>query len=110
MMVGIRTGRLELDELWAYVGKNSARSPRSDSAARAISTLTLRWHRPAARSSPTAPASATSETRTMFIQDLRERVIGAPEISTDGFLPYQTAIRDAFGNRVRMASITKTYW
>jgi IS1 family transposase len=31
-----------------------------------------------------------------FVQDLRGRVIGAPEISTDGFLPYQPAIRDAF--------------
>jgi hypothetical protein len=32
----------------------------------------------------------------LFIQDLRQRVIGAPEISTDGFLPYQNAIRGAF--------------
>jgi len=28
-----------------------------------------------------------------FAHDLRERVLGAPEISTDGFLPYQNAIR-----------------
>jgi IS1 family transposase len=26
-----------------------------------------------------------------FIHDLRERVIGLPEISTDGFLPYKNA-------------------
>ena len=33
-----------------------------------------------------------------FIHDLRERVIGQPEISTDGFHPYRVAIRDAFGD------------
>ena len=41
-----------------------------------------------------------SENTDAFIQDLRERVIGLPEISTDGFLPYKNAIRDAFGNRI----------
>jgi hypothetical protein len=30
------------------------------------------------------------------VQDLRQRVIGAPEISTDGFLSYHNAIRNAF--------------
>ena len=36
-------------------------------------------------------------------------MIGLPEISTDGFLPYKNAIRDAFGNRVAHGTITKTY-
>lgn len=44
-----------------------------------------------------------------FIRDLRERVIGLPEISTDGFHPYRNAIRDAFGNRVAHGVVTKTY-
>jgi IS1 family transposase len=44
-----------------------------------------------------------------FIHDLRERVVGLPEISTDGFLPYKNAIRDAFGNRIAHGTITKTY-
>jgi hypothetical protein len=32
-----------------------------------------------------------------------------PEIGTDGYTPYRTAIRDAFGNRVAHGIITKTY-
>ena len=32
-----------------------------------------------------------------------------PEISTDGFHPYRTAIRDAFGARVAHGVINKTY-
>ena len=50
-----------------------------------------------------------SENTDLFIQDLRQRVIGAPEISTDGFLPYQNAIRDAFNGRASHGVIVKTY-
>ena len=44
-----------------------------------------------------------------FIQDLRGRVIGAPEISTDGLHYYEPAIRDAFGKRATHGVINKTY-
>src|SRR6185312_7965264 len=44
-----------------------------------------------------------------FIADLRQRVIGSPEISTDGFKPYQNAIRAEFGNRIAHGVINKTY-
>jgi hypothetical protein len=40
---------------------------------------------------------------------LCERVIGLPEISTDGFLPYKNAIRAEFGNRVAHGTVNKTY-
>ena len=50
-----------------------------------------------------------SENTDPFIRDLRERVLGAPEISTDGFHPYRPAIRDAFGERVAHGVINKTY-
>ena len=47
--------------------------------------------------------------KAVFLQpDLRERVLGAPEISTDGFLPYQPAIRSDFGNS-HHGVINKTY-
>ena len=41
-------------------------------------------------------AKRNGDATDQFVQDLRGRVIGSPEISTDGFLPYQPAIRDAF--------------
>ncbi len=48
-----------------------------------------------------------SATTDDFIQDLRQRVIGVPEITTDGLHPYKHAIRDAFGSAPRMASSTR---
>src|ERR1700710_2866394 len=44
-----------------------------------------------------------------FLHDRRSRVIGQPEISTDGFHPYRVAIRDAFGDGALHGVITKTY-
>src|SRR5215218_10427476 len=44
-----------------------------------------------------------------FLHDLRSRVIGQPEISTDGFLPYHVAIRDAFGDNASHSVIVRTY-
>jgi hypothetical protein len=40
---------------------------------------------------------------------LRSRVIGQPEISTDGFHPYRIAIRAAFGESASHGVIVKTY-
>lgn len=51
----------------------------------------------------------TSANTDEFIQDLRSRVIGAPEISTDGLHFYKPAIRDAFVVRVAHGVIRKTY-
>jgi hypothetical protein len=53
--------------------------------------------------------SATERIRDLFVQDLRERVLGVPEISSDGYLPYLPAIRDAFGGRASHGVIDKTY-
>jgi IS1 family transposase len=49
-----------------------------------------------------------SENTDLFVRDLRERVIGAPEISSDGFKPYMPAIRDAFAGTASHGTIVKT--
>ena len=108
MMVGLRVSRLELDELWAFVGKKQKRVTRKDMTVKgdqytfvglAASSRAIVSYRTGKRS------DATTDD---FIQDLRGRVIGSPEISTDGFTPYQPAIRDAFRNSAH-GVIVKTY-
>jgi IS1 family transposase len=110
MMVGLRVNRLELDELWAYVGRKrrqherpvpgDQRGDQYTYVALAASTRAIVSYRTGKRDGVTTDD---------FIQDLRQRVIGTPEISTDGYHPYKTAIRDAFGNRVAHGVINKTY-
>jgi IS1 family transposase len=96
-VVGVRIGRLELDELWAYVGKKQKRVKRHEVAkgdqytfiALASTARAIVSYRTGKRD------GATTDD---FVQDLRQRVLGSPEISTDGFHPYKLSIRDAFRN------------
>ena len=109
MMVGLRVPRIECDELWAYVGCKQKRVTHANVAVKgdqytyvalAASTKAILAYRTGKRD---------SENTDLFIRDLRERVLGTPEISTDGFHPYRNAIRDAFGTRVAHGVINKTY-
>ncbi|HWK98137.1 MAG TPA: transposase [Pseudolabrys sp.] len=111
MMVGIRTSRLELDELWAYVGKKQAQVDRKALGAAAVGD---QYTFIALSASSRAIVSYLTGKRDSgnthdFIADLRGRVIGSPEISTDGFTPYQNAIRAEFGNRIAHGVVNKTY-
>lgn len=96
MIVGLRVGRLELDELWAYVGKKQRHLERTDSPEKGD-----QWTYIALASTARAIVSYRTGKRDSantqeFIADLRERVIGSPEISSDGFKPYLPAIRTEF--------------
>jgi IS1 family transposase len=108
MVVGVRVNRIECDELWAYVGKKQKNVRRAENPyavgdqytfiALAASSKAILTYRTGKR------AGATTDE---FIQDLRQRVIGSPEFSTDGFHPYKQAIRDLFGSSAH-GTITKT--
>jgi IS1 family transposase len=109
MTVGIRSGRLELDEIWGYVGQKQKNVLRHEIPVKGDQYTFI-----ALSSSTKAIVSyrtgkRDSDNTQEFLHDLRDRVLGNPEISTDGFLPYRNAIRDAFGNRTAHGVITKTY-
>jgi IS1 family transposase len=111
MMVGLRPSRLELDELWSYVAKKQARVSKNELAAAAVGD---QYTYIALAASSRAIVSYFTGKRDSgsthdFIADLRQRVIGSPEISTDGFKPYQNAIRAEFGNRIAHGVVNKTY-
>lgn len=108
-MVGLRIGRCELDELWAFVGKKQKRVERHEIATKGDQYTFIALASSAKAIVAYHTGKRNSDNTDTFIRDLRERVIGAPEISTDGFLPYQNAIRDAFGNRIAHGVIHKTY-
>jgi IS1 family transposase len=109
MMVGVRAGRLELDEIWGYVGKKQKRVKRHEIAHKGDQYTFIGMSASAKAIISYRTGKRDSENTDLFIQDLRQRVIGAPEISTDGFLPYQNAIRDAFHGRAHHGVIVKTY-
>lgn len=111
LMVGVRTSRFECDELWSYIGRKQARVKRSDAdaviAGDAYTIIGLSTSTRAIIAYHTG--KRTSANPDTFIQDLRSRMIGAPEISTDGLHFYKPAIRDAFAGRAAHGVIRKTY-
>lgn len=109
MMVGVRVQRLELDETWSFVGKKQKNVKRNELFAKGDQYVFVGMAGTQKAIIGYRVGKRDSATTAEFIYDLRERVIGLPEISTDGFLPYKNAIRDAFGNRIAHGTITKTY-
>lgn len=109
MMVGVRVNRLELDEIWSFVGKKQKQAKRHELIAKGDQYVYVGMAGTQKAIISYRVGKRDSENTDAFIQDLRQRVIGLPEISTDGYRPYTNAIRDAFGNRVAHGVINKTY-
>ena len=110
MMCGLTCPRLQLDEIWAYVGmkqKTARRMGKTDElgdlymlvAIDADSKLVLCWH----------VGARTSNDTVLFINDLRQRITNRPQITTDAFKPYYGAIVQAFGNRCDYAQLIKVF-
>lgn len=49
------------------------------------------------------------ETARAFMRDLRDRVVGRIQLTTDGHLPYEEAVLDAFGGDIDYAQIRKSF-
>jgi hypothetical protein len=109
VMIGIRTNRLELDELWSFVAKKQARVQRNELFAKGDQYVFIGMAGTQKAIVGFHVGKRDTDNTDQFIRDLRERVIGLPEISTDGFHPYRNAIRDAFGSRVAHGVVHKTY-
>jgi IS1 family transposase len=89
---------LELDEVWSFVAKKQKRVQRHEVFAKGdqyvFTALASTQKAIVAYRIGKRDGSNTDD----FVQDLRGRVLGAPEISTDGWHPYKLSVRDAFRN------------
>jgi IS1 family transposase len=109
LMVGIRTERLELDEAWSFVAKKQKNVLRHEIAAKGDQYVFIAMAGTQKAIISWGVGKRNTESTMDFLHDLRSRVIGQPEISTDGFHPYRLAIRDAFGDSASHGVIVKTY-
>ena len=111
MVVGIRVNRIECDELWSYVGhkRNPQKGPVRVSPVTGDQYTYIALGASSRAIISYLTGKRSTEATDQFIQDLRQRVIGSPEITTDGYHPYRNAIRDAFGGSVSHGVINKTY-
>src|SRR5262249_38171059 len=108
IMVGLRVGRIEMDELWSFVGKKQRHLRRGDSSEKGDQYTFVGLGSVSRAIIGYRTGKRDTATTQEFIADLRERVLGSPEISTDGYLPYQPAIRTEFKNSAH-GIVNKTY-
>jgi IS1 family transposase len=110
MMRGLACERLQLDEIWAYVGmkqKTARQLNRTDEfgdlytfvALDADTKLVPCWH----------VGKRTAENTALFINDLRSRLTNRPQITTDAFGAYYGAIAQAFDRNVDYAQLIKVF-
>ena len=109
LMVGIRVNRLELDEAWSFVGKKQKNVLRNEIFAKGDQYVFIGMAGTQKAIIGWRVGKRNADTTLEFLHDLRGRVIGQPEISTDGFLPYRNSIRDTFGDTASHGVIVKTY-
>lgn len=109
-MRGLDCKRLELDEVWGYIGKKMRHVTEDDDP-----TYGDVWTYCAIDSdTKIVPsyrvASARNHRETVaFISDLASRLKNQVQISTDAMNSYEDAIEIVFGSEVHYAQIVKTY-
>lgn len=108
-MHSLHVNRIEIDEVWSYVGKRQRRGVPQEPAHRGDQYLFT-----ALASSAKAILSYRLGKRELgtteaFLADLRGRVLGAPEISSDGFSAYERMIPQVMGARSAYGQVIKTY-
>lgn len=110
MMRDLTCPRLQLDEIWAYVGmkqKTARRLNQTDEfgdvytfvAIDADSKLVPCWH----------VGKRTWSDTALFVDDLRARLVNRPQITTDAFAAYYSAIGRAFDRDVDYAQLIKVF-
>jgi IS1 family transposase len=102
--------RLELDELWAFVGKKQRHVREDEDASRIGDTWTYVAIDAETKLVPCfMTGKRTVETTNAFISDLASRLRYRVQISTDGLRMYAEAIGAAFASGVDYAQVVKEY-
>src|ERR1019366_1669568 len=109
-MRNLNCQRLQLDELWAFVGMKQKRASRLAERGEFGDAYTFVALDADTKLVPCFHVGRrTAADTAIFINDLRDRVINRPQITTDAFIPYYDAIMTAFGNGCDYAQIVKVF-
>lgn len=109
LMYGLNVGRIELDEAWSFVAKKQRHLKPDDPADFGDQYVFLALAGAAKAIISWRVGKRDGENCRDFLADLRARVVGAPEISSDGFPAYPDAVERAFGMECSFATIEKHY-
>jgi len=109
-LVNLNCQRVEIDELWGFIAKKNANCRLGDYAEGLGDVYTYVAMDAQTKLVPCFRAGKRDEMNTVaFLQDLRDRVTGRIEISSDGWRAYANAVDKAFGCEVDYGQNVKVY-
>jgi IS1 family transposase len=109
MMRDLHVSNIELDELWSYVGKKQKKLKPEDGPDKGDQYVFIGIDSNAKAILTYRVGKRNRETTREFVADLRERVLGNPQINSDMWQFYADAIKESFGEHVHYAQIKKYY-
>lgn len=108
-VTGLYTHLLQLDEIWTFVFKKQKRTTEADDAEFGDQYTFVGIDANTKLVVGYLTGKRTAENTQTFCDDLRACIVGAPQISTDGFAAYRDAIEFAFGTQVHHGVAVKLY-
>lgn len=110
-MRGLACREIEADEVWCFVKKKQRRLTDAEKIAGELGdAYTFIAFDPQTKLVPTFTVGKRDWTTThAFVHDLKARVAGRIQLSTDAFRTYTEAVERAFGSEIDYAQIVKTY-
>lgn len=109
MVHGLDVREIQCDEIWSYVAKKQARVTEKDPVEFGDAYTFLGMARTKKLIISYFVGKRDEASTQAFTKDLRARVVTIPEISTDGWQSYQTAVGQSFSGNVDHAVIQKNY-
>lgn len=106
---GLDVREIQCDEIWSYVAKKQARVTEKDPVEFGDAYTFLGMARTKKLIISYLVGKRDEASTQAFTKDLRARVVTIPEISTDGWQSYQTAVGQSFSGNVDHAVIQKNY-
>jgi IS1 family transposase len=100
---------VEVDEIWSYVQKKQARVTEEDPPEFGDAYAFLAMARTCKLMLAYRVGKRDEQTTRAFIGDLRARLVTIPQISSDGFVPYVSAVGESFAGSADHAVIQKNY-
>jgi len=108
---GLACKRLQLDEIWSFVGVKAGNIPAERKGESGIGDVWT-WTAICADTKIVPSflvADRSADAALRFVEDLRGRVVGRVQVTTDGHHGYLTAVDAAFGAEVDYAMLIKVY-
>jgi IS1 family transposase len=106
---GIRAKKVQADEIWTYVFKKQARLAGIDDSELGDQYVFVGMDADTKLVISHWVGKRDAASTYYFMRDMRERVVGRIQLTTDGFKPYRPAVEDTFGGDVDYAQLIKVY-